>query len=149
MADQWYILAVLIVLVIVLIVTLARGRGAPGAGLGSTIHCGEPGSSWQCPAGMTCEGGVCVTPRNYPTGAACTADYDCTSGACARQTAAPGEPLSCCKGGAEVYAGYAYCKGMPPGSDCFADSMCDSGYCAGDWSGTHRGTCKTRPASFE
>ncbi len=139
-ADQWYI-AIALVLVIVIIAYFAMRKRGDTTTHENLICSIENPCPPKCPQGQIRVGGKCVTPLGYPTGASCTEPWDCTSMACARQTAEKGAPYVCCAKSSEMYAGYEYCQGMVPGSTCWSDDMCASGDCKGNENGLRKGTC--------
>lgn len=116
-------------------------------------YCSSMPAYATCWSDSMCESGYCngnngglnkgtCRPAPLPVGASCASNGDCANGACARETAADGAGLTCCKSGDYGnYAGYDYCYGMPSGSVCWSDAQCSSGTCSGNWGGLAKGNC--------
>lgn len=76
------------------------------------------------------------------SGDSCSHNFNCTNGACGRETAADDAPLICCPSGAlDNFGGFDYCTEMPNGSTCWSDAMCAGGDCSGNLGGFQKGTC--------
>ena len=86
-----------------------------------------------------CREGGC---RRLEVGESCDINFNCKNNNCARESADPGAPKTCCRSGSSgAYAGFDYCYGMPSGTTCWSDAMCSSGNCKGNLSGLLRGKC--------
>lgn len=85
-----------------------------------------------------------IKKGNKKVGEGCTRDKECSNSACARESADPSTPLTCCASGVTIYNPanlLYYCAGMPNGTSCWLDSMCKNGNCRGNTSGSSIGTC--------
>lgn len=102
-------------------------------------------SNAQCASGFCRDNGGGFRKGKCGKGAPtdkCGVNGDCANGACGREGAASGTPLTCCKSGkVGTFGGYDYCLEQPDGAQCWSDAQCLTGNCKGNAGGTRKGVC--------